>query len=80
MEIRANFGNEMTKKKQVKDEILSAYPEVMKPAQVQEALQISRATFFRMIEAETMPGAVRVGGSWRDLRDKLGESLLQKSH
>ena len=80
MEIRANFGNEMTKKKQVKDEILSAYPEVMKPAQVQEALQISRATFFRMIEAETMPGAVRVGGSWRVLRDKLGESLLQKSH
>lgn len=69
----------MNKKKQAKDEILSSYPEVMKPAQVQEALQISRATFFRMIDAGTMPGAVRVGGSWRVIRDRLRQWLIEQS-
>jgi excisionase family DNA binding protein len=62
------------------EEILSAYPEFMKPAQVQEALQISRATFFRWVEAGTMPGAVRIGGSWRVLREKLRQWLIDQTN
>jgi excisionase family DNA binding protein len=55
---------------------LSQYPEVMRPEEVQEVLRISRATFFRMIEAGKLKGAVRVGGSWRVLRDRLRQYLL----
>ena len=51
------------------------YPEVLTPKQVQDLLQISRATFFRLIERGELPGAVKVGGAWRVLRDRLREGL-----
>ena len=51
--------------------ILSEYPPLMTRVQVQEALQISRATFFRMVEDGKLPGAKKIGGSWRVVREKL---------
>ena len=54
-------------------------PEILTPRQVQEILQISRATFYRWIEAGQLPGAVKIGDSWRVLRDKLRESLEDSS-
>ena len=46
-------------------------PEVMKPEQVQKKIQISRATFFRLVQSGKLPGAKKVGDSWRISRDKL---------
>ena len=46
-------------------------PEVMKPEQVQKKIQISRATFFRLVQSGNLPGARKVGDSWRISRDKL---------
>jgi len=46
-------------------------PECLTPEQVQELLQLSRATFFRLVERGELPGAVKIGGSWRVWRDKL---------
>ena len=46
-------------------------PECLTPGQVQELLQVSRATFFRLVERGELPGAVKIGGSWRVWRDKL---------
>ena len=57
--------------------ILSEYPPLMTRVQVQEALQISRATFFRMVEDGKMPGAKKVGGSWRVVREKLEAWLAE---
>ena len=54
-------------------------PELLKPEEAQEVLRVSRATMFRMIEAGTLPGAVRVHGSWRILRDKLRDYLIESS-
>jgi excisionase family DNA binding protein len=58
---------------------LDDYPPVLKPAEVQAILRISRATFFRWIESGKLPGAVMVGGSWRVLRDVLKQWLLDQS-
>ena len=55
----------------------SDYPEVLTGKQVQELLQISPATFFRRV-AE-LPGAVKIGGEWRILRDELKKGLEEKS-
>jgi len=62
---------------QVKKKALSfsTAPEVLTPDQVKELLQISRATFFRLVEAGKIPGATKVGGSWRVWRDQLAHSL-----
>ena len=57
----------------------SDYPEILTPKQVQELLQISRATFFRWLEQGELPGAVKVGGAWRVLRDQLRAGLELKS-
>ena len=46
-------------------------PEVMKPEQVQQKIQISRATFFRLVQSGNLPGAKKVGDSWRIDRDQL---------
>ncbi len=54
-------------------------PELLKPEEAQNVLRVSRATMFRMIEAGTLPGAVRVHGSWRILRDKLRDYLIESS-
>ena len=43
----------------------------MKPEQVQKKIQISRATFFRLVQSGNLPGAKKVGDSWRISRDKL---------
>ena len=53
------------------------YPPVMTRVQVQEALQISRATFFRLVEDGKLPGAKKVGGSWRFVREKLEAWLAE---
>lgn len=58
---------------------LGRLPEVLKPAEVQQVLRISRSSFFRMIDAGTMPGAVRIHGSWRVLRDRLRQYLIDES-
>ena len=58
---------------------LDDYPPVLKPAEVQAILRISRATFFRWIESDQLPGAVKVAGSWRVLRDVLKQWLLDQS-
>ena len=50
-------------------------PEVLTPAQVQEILQISRATFFRWIQIGQLPGAVKIGDSWRVMKDELEKYL-----
>ena len=52
-------------------------PEVMTPQQVQELLQISSSTFFRWVKAGQLPGAVKIGDSWRVLRDQLKDHLDQ---
>ncbi len=46
-------------------------PEFMTPQQVQELLQISRPTFFRMVQGGRLPGAFKVGKVWRVDRNKL---------
>ena len=46
-------------------------PEVMKLEQVQKKIQISRATFFRLVQSGNLPGAKKVGDSWRISRDQL---------
>ena len=46
-------------------------PEVMKPEQVQQKIQISRTTFFRLVQSGNLPGAKKVGDSWRISRDQL---------
>jgi excisionase family DNA binding protein len=53
-------------------------PEVMTPQQTQELLQISRATFFRWVQAGKLPGAVKIGDSWRVMRDQLRAYLEHK--
>ena len=54
-------------------------PEVMKPEQVQKKIQISRATFFRLVQSGNLPGARKVGDSWRISRDKLRAYFEGKS-
>jgi len=59
-------------------------PEVMKPEQVQQKIQISRATFFRLVQSGKLPGAKKVGDSWRIDRDQLrayfqGEEVTAES-
>ena len=58
---------------------LSKYPEIMRPAEVQEVLRISRTTFFRMVEAGTLKGAVRIHGGWRCVRDVLRQWLIDQA-
>ena len=60
-------------------ESMDHFPELMKPAEVMEVLRVSRATIFRMLEAGALPGAVRVHGSWRCVRDVLRQWLLHGS-
>ena len=55
----------------------SEMPEVMTPQQVQDLLQISSATFFRWIKAGQLPGAIKIGDSWRVMRDQLKAYLDQ---
>ena len=40
-------------------------PDIMTPQQVQDLLQISQATFFRWVREGQMPGAIKIGDSWR---------------
>ena len=59
-------------------------PEVMKPEQVQQKIQISRTTFFRLVQSGNLPGAKKVGDSWRIDRDQLrayfqGEKVAAES-
>ena len=68
----------MKKSKQAQKD-LSDYPEIMTPDQVKEYLQISRATFYRWLEDGKMPGAVKIGGSWRIHREKLRVWLDQNA-
>ena len=53
-------------------------PEVLTPLQVQSLLQISRSTFFRLVESDQIAGATKIGGSWRVWRNTLLESLTSK--
>ena len=53
-------------------------PEIMRPQQVQAVLQISRATFFRWVAAGELPGAVKIGDSWRVARDELRAHFYPK--
>lgn len=46
-------------------------PELMTPRQVQELLQISRPTFFRMVQKGRLSGAFKLGNLWRVDRNKL---------
>ena len=46
-------------------------PKILKPRQVQELLQISRTTFFRMVKDGELPGAFKLGNLWRVDRDRL---------
>ena len=46
-------------------------PATMKPQQVQKTIQISRATFCRLVASGNLPGAKKVGDSWRISRDQL---------
>ncbi|HUU26539.1 MAG TPA: helix-turn-helix domain-containing protein [archaeon] len=46
-------------------------PKILKPGQVQKLLQISRNTFFRWVAEGKLPGAFKIGDSWRVDRDKL---------
>ena len=46
-------------------------PDCLTPGQTQQLLQISRATFFRLVEQGEIPGAVKIGGSWRVWKTKL---------
>ena len=57
--------------------ILGEYPAAMTRQQVQEALQISRATFFRLVEDNKLPGAKKIGGSWRVVRAQLEAWLAE---
>lgn len=54
-------------------------PEIMTPAQVQTVLQISRATFFRWVAEDKLPGAVKIGDSWRVTRDVLKAHFYEKT-
>ena len=49
----------------------SDYPPMLRPEEVQRILRISRSSFFRLVESRSIPGLVRVGGSWRVDRDVL---------
>ncbi len=46
-------------------------PKVLTPEQAQALLQISRASFFRWVKEERLPGAFRLGRLWRVDRDTL---------
>jgi excisionase family DNA binding protein len=61
----------MAKKKVTEATAFKDMPEIMTPAQVQDLLQISRATFFRWVGEDKLPGAVKIGDSWRVTRDTL---------
>ena len=64
----------MTKKREKATKEANSFadmPEIMTPAQVQAVLQISRATFFRWVASDKLPGAVKIGDSWRITRDIL---------
>ena len=54
-------------------------PDLLKPEQVQELLQISRSTFFRWVYADKLPGAVKIGSSWRVKTDELRKFLNQQA-
>jgi predicted DNA-binding transcriptional regulator AlpA len=76
------MGKAMAKTAKDDDSILKElddYPPVLKPAEVQAILRISRATFFRWIESDQLPGAVKVAGSWRVLRNSLKQWLIDQS-
>lgn len=67
----------MAKKTTAKTAGFDDMPELMTPAQVQALLQISRATFFRWIANDKLPGAVKIGDSWRVTRDTLRDHFYQ---
>jgi len=46
-------------------------PELLTPQQAQELLQIASAKFYRMVKKNQLPGAFKVGNSWRVNRDTL---------
>ena len=58
---------------------LDRYPDILTPQETQEILRISRATFFRLVGEGKLPGAVKVGSSWRVVRDKLRAWLGSES-
>ena len=53
-------------------------PDVLTPQQAQALLHISRATFFRWVQAGKLPGAVKIGDSWRVVRDQLWAYLQRE--
>ncbi|MDP6041005.1 MAG: helix-turn-helix domain-containing protein, partial [Candidatus Latescibacteria bacterium] len=55
-------------------------PELMTPQQVESLLQISSSTFFRWAKAGQLPGAIKIGDSWRVVRDQLKDHFDQAAH
>ena len=50
-------------------------PDILTPEQVQAVLQISRSTFFRMVQSGQLPGAFKLGGAWRIDKDEMKKGL-----
>jgi excisionase family DNA binding protein len=57
----------------------SELPKYLTPKQTQELLQISRATFFRMVSEDRLPGAFKLGDSWRVDSEKLIRWIDEKT-
>ena len=57
---------------------LDTLPEFLTPEQTQDVLQIGRATFFRWVKDNKLPGAVKIGNSWRVNRQQL-KAYMQKN-
>jgi len=53
-------------------------PDVLTPKQVQDLLQISRPTIFRLLAKGELPGAVKLGGSWRIDREQLHDHFKKR--
>ena len=51
--------------------VWQSQPEWMKVEEVVDLTGFSRTAFFRMVKKKQVPGAVRIGGSWRINRDVL---------
>ncbi len=54
-------------------------PRYLTPRQTQELLQISRATFFRMVGDGRLPGAFKLGDQWRVDSKKLMRWIDEKT-
>ena len=48
--------------------------------EVAQILKLSRYALYRMLPKGQIPGAVKIGGSWRIRREKFFESLRLREH